>query len=212
MHERVQGLEATFCHGKATIRPWESPGVEGLEDLHCTYGAWVDLVAQTKIQNDLRPVSKITVAIGNEKVEASRSRWFQPDPMQAMSFLPSGPQLPVEEATAASRGVSESLATASEGPQLPKAYESKAETCCFFIDPVMKTYPPNLWPDTLQVEGERVPPGLPRSPLRNYNALAVGFDWQQTAYHRSTIGPGMPTGIVTKDWDLTLSSSCKSFT
>jgi hypothetical protein len=129
------------------------------------------------------------VAIGDEKeVEASWSHWFQPNPMQAMSFLPSG-------------------------PQLPKAYErveeasSGAETCCFFIDPVMKTYAANLWPDTLQEQ--KMPQGLPRSPLRNYNALAVGFDWQQMAYHSSTIGPGMPTGIITKDWDLTLTSRCK---
>jgi hypothetical protein len=127
VHERIQGQEATFCHGKATIKPWESRGVEGL-DLHCTYSTWVDLVAQTKIQNDRGPVIKITVAISDEKVEASRSRRFQPDPTQATSSFPSGPQLPVEEATAASRGVLESLATASEGPQLPKANESKAET------------------------------------------------------------------------------------
>jgi hypothetical protein len=80
------------------------------------------LVAQTKIQNDRGPVIKITVAIGDEKeVEASWSPWFQPNPMQAMSFLPSGPQLPK-----AYEGVEE----ASSG----------AETCCFFLDPMMKTY------------------------------------------------------------------------
>ena len=45
VYERVQGEEAAFCHGKATIKPWESHGVEALSELHRTYGAWVDLRA-----------------------------------------------------------------------------------------------------------------------------------------------------------------------
>ena len=63
VYERIEGHEATFCHGKATIKPWESQGVEGLQDLPRTYGAWVDLVAQTKVDNDRGPIIKVSVAI-----------------------------------------------------------------------------------------------------------------------------------------------------
>ena len=87
MYERVQGEEAAFCHGKATINPWESHGVEALSELHTTYGAWVDLRAETKDLNDRGPIIKITVAVSRpERVFAA-----QVDPAQAMRFMPTAP-------------------------------------------------------------------------------------------------------------------------
>ena len=87
VYERVQGEEAAFCHGKATIKPWESHGVEALSELHRTYGAWVDLVAKTKVSNDRGPISKITVAVSRpEGVFAA-----QVDPAPAMRFMPTAP-------------------------------------------------------------------------------------------------------------------------
>ena len=74
VYERIEGhvpSEASFCHGKATIKPWESQGVEGLQDLPRTYGAWVDLVAQTKVENDRGPIIKVSVAISDFIVKGS---------------------------------------------------------------------------------------------------------------------------------------------
>ena len=60
--ERINGQEVALCHGKATSKPWESQGVEGLQDLTHTFGLWVDLVAKTKVANHRGPVIKLIVA------------------------------------------------------------------------------------------------------------------------------------------------------
>ena len=100
VYERIEGLdpsEATFCHGKATIKPWESQGVEGLQDLPHTYGAWVDLVAQTKVDNDRGPIIKVSVAISDTIVKGSVL--LGPDLNQALS-LPQ-PQVSCQKLTRA---------------------------------------------------------------------------------------------------------------
>jgi hypothetical protein len=76
-------------------------------------------------------------------------------------------------------------------------------TCCFSIDPIMVSwYLPNLWVDALHSSG-CMPPGLPWGPLRNYNILAVGLDWDRMEYHQSAVGSGMPKEVVIEDWRMT---------
>ena len=72
--ERINGQEVAFCHGKATIKPRENQGVEGLQDLTGVYGSWVDLVAETKVANDRGPVIKLTVAINDHTADVKVSR------------------------------------------------------------------------------------------------------------------------------------------
>ena len=71
--ERTNGQEVVFRHGKTIIKPWENPGVEGLQDLHHTYGSWVDLVAEAKVTNDRGLFIKLTVAIHGHTADAKAS-------------------------------------------------------------------------------------------------------------------------------------------
>ena len=210
MYERVQGEEAAFCHGKATIKPWESHGVEALSELHRTYGAWVDLVAKTKVLNDRGPISKITVAVSRpEGVFAA-----QVDPAPAMRFMPTAPgpaDLPhtfhgVEEASVESDDSFKMVQEFAELKRQDVKVSGADTTCYFYIDLSMKQRQANLWPDILQ--SQEMPARLPRSPLRNYNMLAMGFDWEKMAHHASGVGTHRPD-LTPKDPDLTLTGSYK---
>ena len=46
LHEKIEGVEeskdgATFCHGKAVVKPWEDG--PGMAELHRTYGVWLSV-------------------------------------------------------------------------------------------------------------------------------------------------------------------------
>lgn len=72
-----------------------------------------------------------------------------------------------------------------------------AATCCFHIDANMKYHIPHLWHDVANTDG--IPWGLPSGPGRNYNYLALGWDWSGMKYHPSAIGLRMPADLVNED-------------
>jgi len=168
LFERVEGQDAAFCHGKATIKPWQSQGVEGSQDLRRTYASRVDLVAYTKVADDRGPIIKLTVAINDHTSDVKVSGGPSADQAFMGYTWGSDPCQGVKVS-----GVEVSGAGASE-------------TCCFHVDPVMMKSQANLWNNTLS--GSTLPDGLPWSPLRSYNILAMGLEWDKMEYHDSALG------------------------
>ena len=68
--------------------------------------------------------------------------------------------------------------------------------CPFFIDPVMKEHRPNEW--VAKLTSARLAEGLPVAPLRNYNMLAMGFDWGKMEYPESVYAE-VPEGVDMPD-------------
>ena len=44
-----------------------------------------------------------------------------------------------------------------------------------------------------------MPDGFPWSPLRGYNILAMGLEWDKMEYRDSAVGRGMPVEDVIED-------------
>ena len=69
------------------------------------------------------------------------------------------------------------------------ALRSDSDCCFFYIARQMIETPANLWPyHMLKVEQPR---GLPRSPLTNYDIMAIGWGSRNKVYHPSSIANNM---------------------
>lgn len=217
MYEHIEDGGATFCHGHATMNPW-SLGVQEMADARSVRGTWLDVVVKTKSAHDRGPVMKITMAInhmGGPGVQASGGPSVQASGGQSVvspwasqaTYEPSAPHgWGVEQAFS---GIEEASIDSNESFQmqsLPKPTPATTTNCIFYIDPVMKKYQHNLWPDTLSAE--RVA-GLPNGPLRNYNIMAMGFDWEAMKYNPSGIGAGVPATAYAKDLCVSLCTTTK---
>ena len=193
--------DVVFVHGKATLKPW----------VHGDYRwDWVDLVPKTKTANDRGPVVNVTLKVHDRP---------HPGVLEAQAFRASAPYTlaPVEEMSVHSddsfkMGDMEVEATLSLGVEASASASSASASASsasasalalfsgtFAIDAVMQKYVVNLWMDV--VLGSAHPIGLATSPMRNYNALAIGFDFEKGDYPSYSLAKGFSDTIVPLDID-----------
>jgi hypothetical protein len=177
LHIGSQGVKESvhFCHGKAILTPWCSQ----IAGPSCTFGVWVDLMPPTPIANDHGPLVKVTLVIMPST----------PDPQTEVEEVPT----PDEEVPTPDQGQG---VLVSEGVKESWCTQELGSACLFYIDPIMQKPAANLWVD--QVVGGS-PVGIPVSGCRNYNCLAMGYDWASKDYHASSVAPGMPTENIPKE-------------
>ena len=151
-------------------------------------GGWVPLIPKTCVACDRGPVIRVTVKVlelQEPKEEASQG-------VQESGLTPSAPAWEDLDVKSEDSFNMDTVGQGVEG-------SGSAGTSIFAIDPIMRKLKVNLWPDDMV--GAAFPTGLPYGPCRNYNALAVGFDWSTGAYSPGAVGKNMPTEFIPKDID-----------
>lgn len=221
IHEKIEAEPnapaVTFCHGTAKINPWDW-SLDVKKSLGHAGGCWIDLPPQTKVENDRGPVLNVTCKIlapqcrtpdPLEYVEESGGQGVLPEQALHMPSAPADPGAVEVEVTSedsfkmcvgqgvtssGSQGVSSSGGQDVNSKTVPVA---ESTTCCFYIPRAMMERPANLWPDDMI--DVKPTPGLPLSPLINYNVMAIGWDWTTMSYHKSSIAAGMDESVTPKD-------------
>jgi hypothetical protein len=205
----VKGSETedvVFVHGKAVLKPWQHGDFRW---------DWVDLVPQTKTANDRGPVLNVTLVVCERPLDVDIAQALRASapPIEEMS-VDSDDSFKMGEASLGGAGCVEEHdalgGTGSRGVQVSSGGVASASACAsasasalfsgtFAIDAVMQKHQATCWVDV--VVGSAHPTGLATSPMRNYNAMAIKFDFEKGDYPPYSLAEGMQEHLVPLDID-----------